>query len=94
MTYYFAIYSDYLQLFINDFIKGPIAARICLPNGGYRKIELPSGTYLITEIWRDDNFRHDPEKSDGYTYRLAAEIHEKNQRISVWQNDLIEGVTA
>lgn len=72
----------------------PIAARICLPKGGYRNIELPPGTYLITDIARDDNFRHDPEKSDGYTYRLMGKIDGKIQRISVWQNDLIEGVTA
>jgi len=68
------------------------SARICLKRG-YRKAELPPGKYRIVESYRDENYWHDQERSDGYTYRLSA-VERTNalygQRISIWQNDLVD----
>ena len=62
---------------------------------GYHKISLPIGCYEIREVWRDLRYYHDPEHSDGYTYRLRP-IDRDNplfgKRISVWQNDLDDAI--
>ena len=74
--------------------KAEVPARICLRKG-YRKIELPKGRYVVSEVQRNEDFWHVPEKSDGYTYRLWA-VDQQNQywreRISIWQNDLADAV--
>jgi len=62
---------------------------------GYRKVPLPIGQYEIREVWRDIRYYHDPEHSDGYTYRLRAEDRDNplsGKRISVWQNDLYDAI--
>jgi hypothetical protein len=62
---------------------------------GYWKILLPIGHYEIRETSRDVRYYHDPEHSDGYTYRLRA-IEKENplydKRISIWQNGLFNAI--
>ena len=70
----------------------PTEARICLRQGGYRRTMLPPGTYQIVEIHRNPKYWHMQDLSDGYTYRIDAEIAGAEQRVSVWQNDLLGGV--
>ena len=74
--------------------KIPVSARVCLKRG-YKKIEIPPGKYRIMEIWRNEEYWHVQEMSDGYTYRLLpldANNPYKESRISIWQNDLNDGV--
>lgn len=74
--------------------KVAVPARICLKRG-YKKTSLSLGQYLITEIARNEEYWHNQELSDGYTYRVKA-IDRDNplwgKRISVWQNDLNDAV--
>jgi len=74
--------------------KVAVPARICLKRG-YKKTSLPLGQYVITEIARNEEYWHNQELSDGYTYRLKA-VDKDNplcgKRISVWQNDLNDAV--
>lgn len=72
--------------------KTEVPARLCTKRGGYRKVNLPIGRYRIIEDSRDENFWHDQDYSDGYTYRmhtLDPTSPLKGKRISIWQNDLI-----
>ena len=74
--------------------KIAVPARICLKKG-YRKIALPLGRYRVKAIYRNEEGWHIPELSDGYTYRLQpidAKSAYSSQRISIWQNDLANGV--
>ncbi len=75
-------------------ITTEIPVRLCLGKS-FKKVKVPPGSYKIIEIWRDENFWHVSEMSDGYTYRIQAE-NRKNpyygKRISVWQNDLCDGL--
>jgi len=74
--------------------KVEVPARICLKRG-YKKTSLSPGQYSITEIARNEEFWHNQELSDGYTYRLNAVDKDnplRNKRISVWQNDLNDAV--
>jgi len=70
--------------------KVAVPARICLSKG-YKKTLLPPGQYSITAIARNEEYWHDQELSDGYTYRLEV-IGKDNplnsKRISILQNDL------
>jgi len=72
-------------------MKTPIPARQCLSRG-YKKISFLPGNYTISEIFRNMKFHHIAEMSDGYTYRIYANFGVKSIRISVWQNDLLEGI--
>ena len=78
---------------ISTVVSAP--ARICL-RPGYKKIGLPPGRYRIMEIWRDKDYWHCQELSDGYTYRLSC-INRHNpyfgKRISIWQNDLADALS-
>ncbi len=71
-------------------VKNPVPARRCLMKG-YKKISLPPGSYTIAEILRNEEYAHVAEMSDGYTYRLNTNFGGVNIRVSIWQNDLIEG---
>ncbi len=74
--------------------KVEVPARICLRRG-YRKTPLPSGEYFVTDIGRNEEYWHNQELSDGYTYRLKALDKENplyGKRISVWQNDLNDAI--
>ena len=85
----------FFRLGIVVFLRIAVSARICLRKG-YRRITLPPGRYLVTDVSRDEEGAHVPELSDGCTYRLRA-IDAKSaysgKRISIWQNDLANGVS-
>jgi hypothetical protein len=70
--------------------KVEVSARICLRRG-YKKISLSPGQYIVTNTTRNEEYWHNQELSDGYTYRIKA-VDSCNplfgKRISVWQNDL------
>ena len=74
--------------------KAAVPARICLKRG-YKKASLSPEKYSITKIARNEEYSHNQELSDGYTYRLKA-VDKDNplyySRISVWQNDLNDAV--
>ena len=82
------------QLGLTVTTKVVAPARIC-PGKGHKKIVLPLGRYRVEEIWREEEYWHVSELSDGYTYRLGA-IERENpyygMRISIWQNDLAHAV--
>ena len=74
--------------------KIAVDARLCLARG-YKRIDLPPGRYIVLQISRDEQYWHDYEHSDGYTYRLTAKDPNNpfyGHRISVWQSDLASGV--
>ena len=76
-------------------IKNEIPGRLCLGKG-YKKIMVPPGKYKIFEHDQNEDFAGDAELSDGYTYRIVTGDHNnsyRDQRISVWQNDLQNGVS-
>jgi len=57
---------------------------------------LPPGKYHVTENARNEDYGHNVEYSDGYTYRLLA-LERQNplcgKRLSIWQNDLYEAAS-
>ena len=55
---------------------------------GWRPIKLPPGNYTIAEIYRNEENWHTQELSDGYTYQIKC--NDREVRISIWHNDLIE----
>jgi len=69
--------------------RSPFPARKCLKKG-YKKITMPPGKYTIAEIYRNEEYAHVPDMSDGYTYRFYANFEGERTRFSAWQNDLIE----
>jgi len=70
-----------------------VPARVCGPRKrGWKSIMLPVGIYRIVENWRDMQYYHDQEYSDGYTYRLRSLTDRQLRRVSVWQNDLYEAI--
>ncbi len=77
-------------------IKSEVPGRLCLGKS-FKKVKVPPGSYKIIEIWRDENFWHMPEMSDGYTYRILTMDLENpygRKLISVWQNDLCESLSS
>jgi hypothetical protein len=74
--------------------RNPTKGRLCLKKG-WKPIELPPGKYLIYEIQRNEEYWHIQEMSDGYTYRLkplAKNSPLNNKPLSIWQNDLLDGI--
>jgi len=75
-------------------IKDEVPSRLCLRKG-YKRIMLPPGRYTILDVRRNEEFWHIAELSDGYTYRImTADSNNpyRGKRISVWQNDLGNGL--
>ncbi len=63
--------------------------------GVWRGCELPPGRYGIKGNLRNEEFWHDQDNNDGYTYTIVAldrdsELYGREFR--VLQNDLVDGV--
>jgi len=71
-----------------------VPVRICLKKG-YMKTSLPIGQYSIITIVRNEEYWHNQELSDGYTYQLKAARKDNplyGRWILAWQNDLNDAI--